>query len=105
MREREIEDEDESKSERDSSVLISDLSCGSIHAGLLMGILQGVKEAGWQDAVKIVACETEGANALAESLRTGERATVKITSLAKTLGADRVSRATMRAQITSRLTR
>lgn len=58
--------------------------------GLLMGILQGVKRAGWREDVKVVPCETFGANALALSLERNERAEIAITSLAKSLGADKI---------------
>lgn len=59
--------------------------------GLLMGVLQGLQEAGWGD-VPVLAVETEGADALAQALRAGKLVTLpEISSVAKSLGADCVS--------------
>jgi len=41
--------------------------------GLLLGILQGLAEVGWAEEVLSVACETEGANALALSIAAGKQ--------------------------------
>ncbi|CAE7213038.1 Sds, partial [Symbiodinium natans] len=61
--------------------------------GLLMGILQGVEAAGWSDT-RVVACETQGASCLAQSLAKDELVTLPaITSVAKSLGALRPSEA------------
>ena len=38
--------------------------------GLLMGILRGLDEVGWS-SVPVVACETEGASSMAQSLDKG----------------------------------
>ena len=55
-----------------------------------MGIMQGVEQAGWD--TKIVASETVGASSLATSLAAGELVTLDgINSIAKSLGAARVS--------------
>ncbi|QDZ20638.1 serine/threonine dehydratase [Chloropicon primus] len=58
--------------------------------GLLMGILQGLRKRGWREDVKVLACETFGANALALSLEKKERVEIAITSVAKSLGADKI---------------
>lgn len=59
--------------------------------GLLMGILRGLDETGWND-VPVVACETEGASSMSQSLAKGELVTLAgINSVAKSLGAARVS--------------
>ena len=56
--------------------------------GLLMGVLSGLADVGWAD-VPVVAVETHGADALAQSLAAGELVTLPaITSVAKSLGAD-----------------
>eukprot|EP00435_Cladocopium_sp_Y103_P019583 s23_g4.t1 len=62
--------------------------------GLLMGILQGV-EVGWKlRSSRVIACETVGANCLAESLEAQELVTLpQISSIAKSLGALRPSEA------------
>eukprot|EP00793_Prasinoderma_coloniale_P002181 PRCOL_00002689-RA len=60
--------------------------------GLLMGVLRGVDRNGWGESVRVVACETHGANCLAAALDAGELVTLPgITSIAKSLGADRAS--------------
>eukprot|EP00958_Prasinococcus_capsulatus_P023372 scaffold3443_cov404-Prasinococcus_capsulatus_cf.AAC.15 len=70
--------------------------------GLVLGILEGtvltatngcsgLKEVGWDD-VKVVACETEGANSFAQSAEAGKLIELPgITSVAKSLGASKVS--------------
>ncbi len=69
-----------------------DLIVGSVGGGgLLMGILTGLKKVGWEKSVKVLACETHGADALAQSLREGKRVKLAgITSVAKSLGADKI---------------
>lgn len=58
--------------------------------GLLMGILRGVDQARWPS--KVVAAETVGASSLYTSLQCGELVTLDgINSVAKSLGAQRVS--------------
>lgn len=60
--------------------------------GLLMGIMNGMKDVGWGD-VTIIAGETEGAASFARSLDEGKRVTLPgITSIATSLGATTVSR-------------
>jgi L-serine/L-threonine ammonia-lyase len=55
--------------------------------GLLSGVVQGLHRHGWTD-VPIVAVETVGADALAQSLQAGRRIKLdRITSIATTLGA------------------
>jgi len=55
--------------------------------GLLSGVVQGLHRHGWTD-VPIVAVETIGADALAQSLKAGQRIKLeRITSIATTLGA------------------
>ncbi len=59
--------------------------------GLLCGIVEGLHAAGWND-VPIIAAETEGAASFAASVKAGRLVTLnKITSLATTLGARRVT--------------
>jgi L-serine/L-threonine ammonia-lyase len=58
--------------------------------GLLCGVVQGLRRNGW-DRVPVVAVETEGADSLAQSLRSGRRVELDaITSLATSLGAKQV---------------
>lgn len=59
--------------------------------GLLMGILRGLDEVGWASS-PVVACETEGADSMAQALVSGKLVTLPgIASIAKSLGATRVS--------------
>jgi len=60
--------------------------------GLFCGIMQGLKSTpGWEN-IPVLACETFGANKFALSVESGQLVTVdKITSIAKTLGANRVT--------------
>jgi L-serine/L-threonine ammonia-lyase len=59
--------------------------------GLLMGILRGLKDCDWHQSVPVLACETLGADALTQSLKAGSRVKLeKISSVAKSLGADRI---------------
>lgn len=58
--------------------------------GLLCGIVEGLRRNGWTN-VPIVGVETEGADSLAQSIRSGSRVTLKeITSIATSLGAKQV---------------
>eukprot|EP00405_Crypthecodinium_cohnii_P031658 CAMPEP_0206519742 /NCGR_PEP_ID=MMETSP0324_2-20121206/65382_1 /ASSEMBLY_ACC=CAM_ASM_000836 /TAXON_ID=2866 /ORGANISM="Crypthecodinium cohnii, Strain Seligo" /LENGTH=303 /DNA_ID=CAMNT_0054013401 /DNA_START=149 /DNA_END=1060 /DNA_ORIENTATION=+ len=60
--------------------------------GLVMGILQGLELVGWQDTTKVICSETLGAASLYRSLEAKELVTLPaITSVAKSLGALRVS--------------
>lgn len=59
--------------------------------GLLCGLLEGMYQVGWK-AVPVLAVETEGAASFAASLAAGEVVTLdRITSLATTLGARRIT--------------
>ncbi|KAF9174576.1 hypothetical protein BGX21_000587 [Mortierella sp. AD011] len=59
--------------------------------GLMNGVILGCQEAGW-GKVPILAVETHGANSFQQSVLAGELVTLpKITSIATTLGAKRVS--------------
>ncbi len=59
--------------------------------GLACGVLQGMHQQGWED-VPLIAVETEGADALAQSLRSNKIITLdKITSKATSLGAKRIA--------------
>lgn len=63
--------------------------------GLLMGILQGLQLVGWESTARVLACETVGASSMAQSLAAGELVTLsEIASVAKSLGAKRVSSVT-----------
>ena len=56
--------------------------------GLLMGILQGLRETGLASSARVVAAETLGADSMASSLEAGAVTTLPgITSVAKSLGA------------------
>ena len=58
--------------------------------GLLCGLVEGLRRAGWSD-VPVIAVETEGADSLAQSVRAGHRVELPaITSLAITLGAKKI---------------
>ena len=59
--------------------------------GLLCGVLEGLHRHNWQD-VPVLAVETKGADSLAQSIKAQKRITLgKITSVAKTLGANTVA--------------
>ena len=59
--------------------------------GLLLGMLQGLRAAGWED-VTVVAVETDGASSLAQSVAAGELITLsRIETVATTLGAKQVA--------------
>lgn len=61
--------------------------------GLLMGILEGLRQVGWESSTRVVACETEGAASMARSLEAGSLVTLpQIRSVATSLGAKTVSR-------------
>lgn len=56
-----------------------------------MGILRGLDAVGWDD-VAVVPCETAGADSMSQALAAGELVTLPgIQSIAKSLGATRVS--------------
>ena len=58
--------------------------------GLLCGVIEGLERNGWTD-VPLIAVETEGADALAQSIEAGYRVELPaITSLATSLGARKV---------------
>lgn len=58
--------------------------------GLLCGLVEGMRRAGWSD-VPVIAVETEGTDSLAQSVRAGHRVELPaITSLAITLGAKKI---------------
>ena len=55
--------------------------------GLMCGVVRGLRSVGWEDKVRLVAVETEGANCLAAALDAGRLVTLpEISSIAKTLG-------------------
>lgn len=59
--------------------------------GLACGVLQGMHQQGWED-VPLIAAETEGADAMAQSLRSNHMVTLdNITSKATSLGAKRIA--------------
>ena len=59
--------------------------------GLLIGMIQGLRAAGWDD-VTVVAVETAGASSLAQSIQAGELVTLpSIDTIATTLGAKQVA--------------
>jgi L-serine/L-threonine ammonia-lyase len=63
--------------------------------GLACGVLEGMHQHGWQD-VPLIAVETQGADALAQSIKAGSLVTLsKITSKATSLGAKRVTQKLM----------
>ncbi|XP_058230505.1 L-serine dehydratase/L-threonine deaminase-like [Hemibagrus wyckioides] len=64
--------------------------------GLLNGVVEGLRRAGWGD-VPIIAMETVGAHSLNAAMKVGELVTLpSITSIATTLGLTRVSSQTMK---------
>ena len=59
--------------------------------GLLIGMIQGLRAAGWDD-VTVVAVETAGASSLAQSIHAGKLVTLpSIDTIATTLGAKQVA--------------
>ena len=66
--------------------------CSVGGGGLLNGIMLGLDRHGWADKVTVLALETEGADCLSRSLQAGSQVTMQeITSIARSLGASRVS--------------
>ncbi|KAJ8286272.1 hypothetical protein GJAV_G00036520 [Gymnothorax javanicus] len=64
--------------------------------GLLCGVVEGLRRAGWED-VPIIAMETVGADSLNAAMKKGELVTLpKITSIATTLGLNRVAAQTLK---------
>lgn len=67
------------------------MACSVGGGGLLIGMLQGMAEAGWRDT-QVLAVETEGAHSLSESLKMGELVALDgISSQATSLGAVKVA--------------
>jgi L-serine/L-threonine ammonia-lyase len=67
------------------------MACSVGGGGLLIGMLQGMAEAGWRNT-EVLAVETEGAHSLSESLKMGELVALDgISSQATSLGAVRVA--------------
>lgn len=67
------------------------MACSVGGGGLLIGMLQGMAEAGWRDT-QVLAVETEGADSLSESLKNGELTALPgISSQATSLGAVKVA--------------
>ena len=65
--------------------------CSVGGGGLLIGVVHGLRRVGWDD-VPVITVETEGAESFALSVKANELITLPgITSIAKTLGATRVS--------------
>jgi len=59
--------------------------------GLMVGVVEGMQRHGWTD-VPVLAIETEGAASFGESIRTGQHVKLeRITSIAHTLGALKVT--------------
>ncbi|XP_036383680.1 L-serine dehydratase/L-threonine deaminase-like [Megalops cyprinoides] len=64
--------------------------------GLMCGVVEGLRRAGWED-VPIIAMETVGAHSLNAALKKGELVTLpRITSIATTLGLNRVAAQTLK---------
>lgn len=82
----------------DDSVPIHAIVCSVGGGGLVNGLVQGVESAAWPAGKPtILAVETVGADSLNSSVRAGEHVTLPgITSIAKSLGATRVSEETWR---------
>ncbi|XP_044845769.1 L-serine dehydratase/L-threonine deaminase-like isoform X2 [Mauremys mutica] len=84
----------ELKEDLDSKPGALALSVGG--GGMLCGVVQGLREAGWED-VPIVAMETKGAHSLNAAMAAGQLVTLpEITSVAKTLGAKTVGAETLK---------
>jgi L-serine/L-threonine ammonia-lyase len=78
--------ESESAFQKKPDAIITVVGAG----GLLCGILQGLHKVGWDD-VPVIASETQGAHSFAEAVKEGKVVKLpSITSIAKTLGAQRV---------------
>lgn len=71
------------------------ICCSVGGGGLFSGVIEGLDRVGWatgDDAVRVLAVETSGADSLSYSLRNGKLSELgKITSIAKSLGAVQVS--------------
>uniref|UniRef100_A0A8D0C049 L-serine deaminase n=1 Tax=Salvator merianae TaxID=96440 RepID=A0A8D0C049_SALMN len=79
----------EIKEQMESKPGVLALSVGG--GGMLCGVIQGLREVGWDD-VPIIALETKGAHSLNAALASGRLVTLpKITSVATTLGANTVA--------------
>ena len=68
--------------------------CGETSVGSAGGVDLGRRRqaVGWEEEVTVVTCETEGADCFAAAMAAGDLVTLDgITSVAKSLGADRVS--------------
>lgn len=77
----------------DTTPNVDAIVCSVGGGGLFSGIMQGVEEYGLQHRTRVVAVETEGADALHQSVQRMEQVTLPaITSLATSLGARRVCR-------------
>ncbi|KAJ7309617.1 hypothetical protein JRQ81_007671 [Phrynocephalus forsythii] len=84
----------EIKEQMDSKPGALVLSVGG--GGMLCGVIQGLREVGWDD-VPIIASETEGAHSLHAALAAGKLVTLpKITSVATTLGVSTVAAETLK---------
>ncbi|KAM5194201.1 L-serine dehydratase/L-threonine deaminase [Mantella aurantiaca] len=67
--------------------------------GMLCGVVQGLREVGWDD-VPIIALETKGAHSLNAALEAGKLVTLpEISSVAKTLGAKTVGAQTLKVAL------
>ncbi|KAM0721656.1 hypothetical protein Q7P37_002581 [Cladosporium fusiforme] len=67
------------------------MACSVGGGGLLIGMLQGMEEAGW-NKTEVLAVETSGADSLSESLKSGQLTTLPgISSEATSLGAVKVA--------------
>lgn len=79
--------------EADTVPNIDAIVCSVGGGGLFSGIMQGVEEFGIQHRTRVIAVETEGADALSQAVQKMELVTLPaITSLATSLGARRVCR-------------
>lgn len=69
------------------------IMCSVGGGGMFCGIMQGIEELGKRNSTKVIAVETEGADALSKALEKKEHVTLPaITSLATSLGARRVAK-------------
>jgi L-serine/L-threonine ammonia-lyase len=60
--------------------------------GLVLGVLHGLAAVGWTQTVHVIAAETFGAHSFASAVAAGQLVTLPaITSVAKSLGASKVS--------------
>ena len=73
--------------DQDPSAIVVSVGGG----GLLLGVCLGMEKVGWGH-IPVIAVETDGANSFAAAQRAGKPVTIDgITSIAKSLGATRVS--------------